>query len=266
VGVGLVQPGVERVAATSRAGRDLSATGPRRAWPLDHVGSIDTAFVTFLRLAACTGARRSQLLGLRWAEIDFEHQAIGFTRAYVDARGGPVLQATKTHQCYRVAIDDATMVTLLQHWRGALGRAQAAGVKLTAAGFVFSGEVDGARPWKPNRSSKTFIDHRRQATIPHFRLHDLRHFRAPPRCSPTVSRCQPCRSGSVTPACRPHSTSTPTASRVPTARQPTYLPTSSITRERFPAIALRDRPPPSRTSDRRRSRTRAAGTLRRRFL
>jgi integrase len=145
---------------------------------LDHVSSLNPVFVTFLRLAASTGARRSQLLGLRWAEIDVEHRAIGFTRAYVEGRGGPMLRATKTHLCYRVSIDDVTMALLLQHWRRALERAHAAGVKLTAAGFVFSDDVDGARPWKPNQSTKTFIDHRLQAMLPHSRLHDLRHFMA----------------------------------------------------------------------------------------
>jgi integrase len=146
---------------------------------------LNPACVTFLRLATSTGARRSQLLGSRWAEIGFEHRAIGFTGGYVEGRGGPVLRATKTHLC--CAIDDATMTMLLQHWRRALMRAQAAGVKLTA-GFVFSDNADGGRPSDPNRSTKTFIDHRLQATLPQFRLHDLRHF-WPPRRSPTASRC-----------------------------------------------------------------------------
>jgi hypothetical protein len=61
-----------------------------------------------------------------------------------------VLRATKKHVCCRVAIDEVTMSLLLGHWRCALERAQAAGVRLIAAGLVFSDYVDGACRWKPN--------------------------------------------------------------------------------------------------------------------
>ena len=62
------------------------------------VEASDLDFATYLWLAASTGARRSQMLGLRWADIDFPHSAIGFSRAYVDGPVGPVLRATKTHR------------------------------------------------------------------------------------------------------------------------------------------------------------------------
>jgi integrase len=64
---------------------------------LAHVEERDPDFATYLWLAASTGARRSQLLGLRWDEIDVLHAAIGFTRAWVEGPTGPVLRATKTH-------------------------------------------------------------------------------------------------------------------------------------------------------------------------
>jgi integrase len=145
---------------------------------LTAVESSNPAFYVYLRLAASTGARRSQLLGVRWAEIDFDHRAIGFQRAYVEGVDGPVLRSTKTHRAYRVAIDAATMATLAGHWRRAHARAVDAGEQLTATGFLFSDDIDGARPWLPNRVTKMFIEHRRRANIHHFRLHDLRHFMA----------------------------------------------------------------------------------------
>src|SRR5262245_21758490 len=84
---------------------------------LSHVEECDPDFATYLWLAASTGARRSQLLGLRWAEVDVRHAAIGFARAYVEGPTGPVLRATKTHRTYRVAIDDATRQRLIEHRR-----------------------------------------------------------------------------------------------------------------------------------------------------
>jgi integrase len=47
-----------------------------------------------------------------------------------------------------------------------------------ADAFVFSHEVAGRRPWRPNWVTKRFIIYRRQAGLAAFRLHDLRHFMA----------------------------------------------------------------------------------------
>jgi integrase len=44
-------------------------------------------------------------------------------------------------------------------------------------GFVFSDD-GGATAWKPNRVTKAFLRHRRDAGLRPFRLHDLRHFMA----------------------------------------------------------------------------------------
>ena len=63
------------------------------------------------------------MLGLRWADIDFAHSAIGFSRAYVDGPVGPVLRATKTHRTYRVAVDQASMQRLVDHYQRATQRA-----------------------------------------------------------------------------------------------------------------------------------------------
>jgi len=52
------------------------------------------------------------------------------------------------------------------------------GADLMAGAFVFSSRPDGAKPWLPNWLTKRFIAARCAAGLPHFRLHDLRHFMA----------------------------------------------------------------------------------------
>jgi integrase len=143
---------------------------------LAHVEDRDPDFATYLWLAASTGARRSQLLGLRWSEIDVAHSAIGFTRAFVEGPTGPVLRATKSHRVYRVAIDDATIRRLVVNHRRAEDRATGHGQHLCESAFVFSSRADGSWPWLPNQVTKTFLAHRRGAGVGAFRLHDLRHF------------------------------------------------------------------------------------------
>jgi integrase len=43
---------------------------------------------------------------------------------------------------------------------------------------LFSSDGEGAVPWRPNFVTKRFIAARHAAGLPHFRLHDLRHFMA----------------------------------------------------------------------------------------
>jgi integrase len=122
-------------------------------------------------MAAMTGARRSQLLALRWSDVDFNHAAIGFCRALVDGPTGPVLRPTKNRGTYRVALDPTSVELLLAHRDGAT---RTDGV---VDGFVFSRDA-GRHPWRPNWVTKRFIAYRRRAGLAAFRLHDLRHFMA----------------------------------------------------------------------------------------
>ena len=63
---------------------------------LESVRRSDPPLHCYLRLAVCTGARRSQLLALRWGDIDLDRAAIAFTRALVIGPDGPELRWTKT--------------------------------------------------------------------------------------------------------------------------------------------------------------------------
>lgn len=148
--------------------------GTLLAWAKQHNSSL----FCFLRLAVSTGARRSQLLALRWRAIDEERAAIAFTRALVEGSDGPQLRSTKNHRTYRVELDAETLDVVMEHRSYVKARAGLAGVELSGDAFVFSLHPDGVTPWKPNWVTKHFIAARRAASLPHFRLHDLRHFMA----------------------------------------------------------------------------------------
>ena len=139
---------------------------------LAFVWSRDRAFHLFLVLAATTGARRGQLLGLRWSDIDQVSGSLLFQRALVDGIDGPVLAPSKNHRCHRAFLDDGT-ADLLRQFFGDLSSERQGRDR-----FVFTSEVSGVRPWLPNWVTKRFIDLRNGAGLVHFRLHDLRHFMA----------------------------------------------------------------------------------------
>ncbi|MDQ6909445.1 MAG: site-specific integrase [Actinomycetota bacterium] len=145
---------------------------------LAQVARTDPALLTYMRLAALTGARRSQLLALRWSEVDIARSALSFTRALVEGPRGPCLQPTKTRRSYRVSLDADSRQLLADHGRAVVARARTAKTEITGDSFVFSFDAAGRRPWSPNWVTKQFIAARRRAQLPHFRLHDLRHFMA----------------------------------------------------------------------------------------
>ena len=132
---------------------------------LAHVAARDPMLHVLLVLAATTGARRAQLLALRWDNILHDTMRISFCAGWVEGPNGPVLAATKTKRRHSVDLD-ADTYTLL--------------ATLAADhehGFVFSDD-HGTSAWKPNRVTKAFLRHRRNAGLRPFRLHDLRHFMA----------------------------------------------------------------------------------------
>lgn len=132
---------------------------------LAYIGEVDAIFHAFVLLAATTGARRSQLLALRWENVHRESMRVAFCAGWVEGPDGPTLAATKTRRRHSVDVDPVTFKTLIE-----LGEP-------SATGYVFTDD-DGHTAWKPNRVTKTFVRYRRAAGLREFRLHDLRHFMA----------------------------------------------------------------------------------------
>jgi len=130
----------------------------------EYLAVHDSMLHLFVTLAVVTGARRAQLLGLRWDDIDVERGRIEFRRGWVDGPGGPVLAPTKTKRSHSVDIDPVTVALVA-------GRVRARDE------FVFS-DNGGVSAWKPNHVTKMFGRARRAAGVGQFGLHDLCHFMA----------------------------------------------------------------------------------------
>jgi integrase len=142
---------------------------------LEHLTTSDPALHTFVTLGAMTGARRAQLLGLRWRNVIFDTGRVSFTGGWVEGPNGPVLAATKTRRCHAVDLDPGTLAVLRCFRQVCAART---GGVTPVDGFVFSDDAYGAAAWKPNRVTKAFGRARAAAGLRPFRLHDLRHFMA----------------------------------------------------------------------------------------
>lgn len=136
----------------------------------------DVEFADYIVLAAATGARRSELVALRWADVDLDRGSVAISRGIVASLDGLVEKDTKTHAARRVSLDPTCAAAMRAHRARAVERAKLAECDLSPLAFVFSYEVDGSKSWYPDSVSRTFTRLCRKAGVQGARLHDLRHY------------------------------------------------------------------------------------------
>lgn len=125
-----------------------------------------------LWLAAFTGMRRNELLGLRWEDFDQDAATVSVNRGLVSV--GYELRETrgKTANARRRIDLDPTTVDVMSAWRAWQAAEQrAAGVE--GRGWMFT-DPDG-NPIHPHSISQSFERIARRADVRVIRLHDLRH-------------------------------------------------------------------------------------------
>jgi integrase len=129
-------------------------------------------FFPLLWLAAMTGMRRNEVLGLKWDDVDFTKRRLGLNRGLV-AIGYDLHETRGKTRTSRRSIDlDTITLDVLAGWR-AFQQATFAAVGLQSDGWVFT-DGDG-EPIHPHAFSQAFERVARRAGVPVIRLHDLRH-------------------------------------------------------------------------------------------
>jgi integrase len=136
----------------------------------------DPELATFIMLAASSGARRGELIALRWNDIDLDRGRLVIERGIVLVDGDLIEQGTKTHQSRRISLDAGTVAALKAHHALVTERARKAASTVTLESFVFSHVVDGSLPWHPDSTTRAFRKICQQAGVTGVRLHDLRHY------------------------------------------------------------------------------------------
>ena len=137
----------------------------------------DPDFAVLLWLAATTGARRGELCALRWSSIQLDAAELLIVRNLIVRDGQLVEKDTKTHAARRIALSGNSLALLQEHQDRCSQRAQACGVPLAPAAYVFSFDPAGRRPMNPDSVTHRFGRLARQLGL-RVRLHDLRHYAA----------------------------------------------------------------------------------------
>lgn len=153
-----------------------------RTWTAEQVGAFLQAtegdpLHTVWVLAATTGMRRGELLGLRWSDVGFSNRRLSIQRSLVAAGYQTSLTEPKTSRGRRsVVIDSRTAGILKEHRRAQLEDRLALGEAYTDQGLVLC-RPDGL-PIHPDALTKAFIKAVKSSGLPRIRLHDLRHTHA----------------------------------------------------------------------------------------
>jgi len=142
---------------------------------LSHVQG-DRLYVAYM-VAATTGARRGEVLGLRWFDLDLESGRASIAQTLISVSGDIQLSEPKTARGRRnVALDSHTVAALRAHRDHQVVERALAGDEYADADFVFANE-DGT-PLHPDVFSDAFQRHVRSSRLPRIRFHDLRHTHA----------------------------------------------------------------------------------------
>ena len=116
-------------------------------------------------LLATTGMRRSEVLGLRWSDIDLDDCSLSIVRTLTVVEGRPIVTTPKTMASRRLVYLDASTVDALRAHRDMS--------TVSRDGYVFQ-SADG-EPVNPASFSNTFDRLVARSGMPRIRLHDLRH-------------------------------------------------------------------------------------------
>lgn len=138
---------------------------------------VNLQWASMIILAAVSGMRRGEMLGLKWSDIEDGAIRIRRSLGYTPKDGifeGP----TKTRQTRRIALDQIGMAVIERQKEEIRFAANKVGVPVASDPYLFSPEPDGGKPFHPDSISKVF---RRIADLHDWRdlhFHSLRHFSA----------------------------------------------------------------------------------------
>ncbi len=168
-------------AAAPPSGRRTSDT-EMKSWTVDDLRTFlssltdDRLYAAWL-LAATTGMRRGEILGLRWSDIDLDSTSLSVRQTLISVSYKMQFSTPKTERSRRtVALDVATVKALRTHRTAQLEERLAWGEAYEDRGLVFTRE-NGA-PIHPDTFAQWFPKHVNRAGVPSIRFHDVRHTHA----------------------------------------------------------------------------------------
>lgn len=150
----------------------------------------DPVLAAAIALAALTGARRGELVALRWSDVDLDAGAVTIERGITVVDRVAIEGPTKTHQGRRVALDDIGVQVLQRHWRFVRERSKLVESSLVEDPYVLSYQAHCGTAVSPDTLTHRFsalcdaVEAKQRAGAKRgqkverygFHFHELRHF------------------------------------------------------------------------------------------
>lgn len=165
------------LAAVTKPPVDRPDVGPPELAVLHElVASTRPALGLYLRVAAAVGARRGEVVGLQWGDLNGAQLNIRRALSTSSTAGTVVTEGKSGRKGQRVvAITDLLAKQLRDHHTAQCAAAVEAG--LPDPVWIFSHD-QGQTPWRPGYISLEFRRLCKRADVTGVRLHDLRHLMA----------------------------------------------------------------------------------------
>lgn len=154
-------------------------SGPQRALTIHEVRALLAALgeyrnTTAFHLLLGLGLRRGEVLGLRWADLDWEAKTIKVTQQVQVVAKKVIISSPKTEGSGRILPLTNGMITRLERKRAAQeAEREALGAEWKDHGLIFA--TENGTPTSPRNLNRTFDVARMRAALTGVRLHDLRH-------------------------------------------------------------------------------------------
>ena len=158
------------------------ATRPIQTWSANELRAFlnhveDDRLYPLWLLAATTGMRRGEILGLLWEDIDLDNSRVTVQRRLGSVAYRLTWSEPKTDKSRRqIALDPTTTEALRRHREDMNLERQLVGSIRPDLDVVFRRE--GAEPIHPERISKLFEQNVEDTGLKRIRFHDLRHTHA----------------------------------------------------------------------------------------
>jgi integrase len=127
-------------------------------------------------VAAFTGLRRGELLGLRWQDLDLDKATLAVRQTIVLVGSTPTIGTPKNNEARVLDLDPDTMAVVRRHRTKQIEQRLAWGKGYIETGLVFTRE-DG-RGHDPDRVRRLFDRAVKRSNIRRITLHGLRHTHA----------------------------------------------------------------------------------------
>lgn len=165
--------------------KDVAIPRPRKAqvrtWSKDEARALlrvlsGDRYGRMFVMAAATGARRGELLALRWDDVDLDGGWVTFRLSRVQVPGGYVEGTLKNDQSKQVSLDAGTVDMLREHRREQARDRLRAGARWLDAGYAFCNRFGG--PLNASNLARYWRSAVEQAGVPYVKPHALRHMHA----------------------------------------------------------------------------------------